>query len=549
MADTWKNKLYFGDNLDIMRRCIKPESIDLIYLDPPFNSKATYNVLFGEANGTQSAAQITAFEDTWHWGRESEEAYHELVTKGPKKLADLVQALRSFLGRNDMMAYLVMMAIRLVEMHRVLKPTGSIYLHCDPTASHYLKLVMDGVFGPHNFRNEITWRRRHGFSSAVHSSNRFGNCTDTVLFFAKSELAAFHPQYSKNSEEYQDYIKQYFKLRDPDGRLYQATSLTNPAYRPNLIYDYKGYKPPTNGWMITLEKMEQWDREGRIHFPKSKSGRLRRKSYADELKGMPIQNLWEDITQLGAHDAERLGYPTQKPEALLERIIKASSNPGDLVLDPFCGCGTTIAVAERLNRRWIGIDITHLAITLMKHRLEDAFGPELSPYEVVGDPKDLNSAKALAEHDRYQFEWWALGKVEARPAQDKKKGADTGIDGYIKFFDDYGEKAKTLIVQVKSGHVTVSQIRDLKGILEREKAVIGAFITLSEPTGPMKTEAAAAGFYEPEFFPGKKYPRLQILTIKELLEGKELQYPKMAPTTFKKAEGKSKKTGVQNSLF
>lgn len=539
------NKLYFGDNLYIMRNYIETESVDLVYLDPPFNSKATYNVLFAEKNGTSSSAQITAFEDTWHWDITAERTYHELVTEGPKKLADLVQALRSFLGQNDMMAYLVMMAIRLVEMHRVLKPTGSIYLHCDPTASHYLKLVMDAVFGAQNYVNEISWKRTTTKSDYRQSATNWPRVRDVILVYHKDhrQQATFAQPFTPYS---QDYLDKFYRFRDPDGRRYTLDKLTAPGSgtRGHPQYELLGV---IRHWVYGKEKMGQLLREGRVI--QSRPGTVPRyKRYLDEVQGVAIGDTWDDIGPIAAHARERLGYPTQKPEALLERIIRASSNEGDVVLDPFCGCGTTIAVAERLNRCWIGIDITHLAITLMKHRLEDAFGTE-TPYEVVGDPKDLNGAKALAEHDRYQFEWWALGKVEARPAQDKKKGADAGVDGYIYFFDDNSGKAKKIIVQVKSGNVRRDYIAILKGDMDREKAEIGALITLHNPTGPMKKEALDAGFYEPEFFPGKKYPRLQILTIKELLEGKELQYPKMAPTTFKKAEKKSKKAGVQETIF
>ena len=544
-----KNKLFFGDNLQIMREYIADNSIDLIYLDPPFNSKATYNVLYDEKNGTHSRAQITAFEDTWHWGIESESAYHEIVQQGPRKLADLILALRGFLGQNDMMAYLVMMAIRLVEMYRVLKSTGSLYLHCDPTASHYLKLVMDAVFGAKNFRNEIIWKRRYGSFSTVHMSNKFGSSTDTIFFYAKSDQASFTPQYSFNNPNYQEYVKRTFKHVDEQGRYYRIADLANPALRPNLIYEYKGYKPPKNGWAISREKMEQWDKEGRLYFPKDPNGRIQRRRFLDELRGKPVQNLWDDIEMISSQSAERLGFPTQKPEALLERIINASSNEGAIVMDPFCGCGTAISVAESLKRHWIGIDITHLAITLMKHRLNTAFGADLSPYEVIGDPKDLQGAMSLAEHDRYQFEWWALGKIPARPAQDKKKGADSGIDGYIYFFDDTSGIAKKIIIQVKSGNVNRGYIAALKGDLEREKAVIGALITLEEPTRPMKEEAVSAGFYEPEFLPGKKYPKIQILTIKELLEDRKLDYPRIAPeVTFKRAERKIDR-GEQGELI
>ena len=536
-VSSWKNKLYFGDNLDILREHVTSESVDLIYLDPPFNSKATYNVLFQEKSGERSAAQITAFEDTWHWGMESEYAYREVVKEGARKLADLIQAFRLFLGQNDMMAYLTMMAQRLSELHRVLKPSGSIYLHCDPTSSHYLKLLMDAVFGLKNYRNEIIWKRRYGTFSTVHTSNKFGSCTDSLLFYVRSEEALFHPQYSFNDKNYREYVERTFKHTDEKGRRYRIADLANPAPRPNLIYEYKGYKPPKNGWAISREKMEQWDKEGRLYFPKSPDGRIQRKRFFDELKGKPVQSLWDDIEMISSQSAERLGYPTQKPETLLERIIHSSSKEGDLVLDPFCGCGTSIAVAERLKRRWIGIDITHLAISLMRHRLRDTLGPELSPYEVIGDPKDLSSARALAEENRYQFEWWALGLVDARPAQDKRKGADRGVDGYINFFDDNSGKAKTIIVQVKSGGVTRSYIATLKGDREREKAPIGILITLEEPTKPMLEEAATAGYYEPEHFPGYQYPRIQILTIRELLDGKEAQYPRMAPpATFKRAQ-------------
>ncbi len=538
MNSEWHNKLYFGDNLEILRDHVGEESVDLIYLDPPFNSKATYSVLFKEKNGTASAAQVAAFEDTWHWDMSTQAAYQEVVTGGGK-IGALLDALRQFLGSNDMMAYLVMMAIRLIELHRVLKPTGSIYLHCDPTASHYLKLVLDAIFGAARFRNEIVWKRKTGRGETDRRAKRFGLSTDSILYYAEEDAAGPAPQYTFDDPAYRLYIEKAFRHVDADGRTYRIDNLASPSPRPNLMYEYKGYKPPDKGWAISKEKMEQWDREGRLHFPKSPQGRIQRKRFIDELKGKPVQNLWDDIGPIASQSKERLGYPTQKPEALLERIVQASSNEGDVVLDPFCGCGTTIAVAERLHRRWIGIDITHLAITLMKNRLEDAFGAELSPYEVVGEPQDVQSARALAEQNRYQFEWWALGLVEARPAQDKKKGADKGVDGLIMFFDDDSGKAKKIIVQVKSGHVTRSQIATLKSDMQEHKAEIAAFITLEEPTGPMKKEAATAGFYDP---PGllPAVARVQILTIAELLDGAKLDYPRIDVATFKKAPRRRK---------
>jgi site-specific DNA-methyltransferase (adenine-specific) len=527
------NQLFYGDNLDVLRRYIKDETVDLVYLDPPFKSNQDYNVLFAEKDGTAAAAQFRAFEDTWEWNQDAAGMYEQLV-EGGGKVSDVMQAFRRFLGTNDMLAYLTMMAPRLVELRRALKSTGSIYLHCDPTASHYLKLLMDAVFGPNDFRNEITWKRRVGMSSAVHESNRFGVCTDILLFYAKSEAALFHPQYNRDTPEYQEYIETRFTSVDENGRRFQPTSLVNPAHRPNLIYEYKGYQPPPNGWMISREKMEQWDKDGKLYFPKNKDGRIRRKSYADELKGMPIQNLWSDIAELNSQAQERLGYPTQKPEALLERIVKASSAEGELVLDPFCGCGTAIAVAERLKRRWIGIDITHLAIGLIKSRLRDAFGVEVAKsYEVIGEPTSLPDAAELAKEDPYQFQWWSLGLVGARRAE-QKKGADHGIDGRLFFHDEGGTgKTKQILLSVKAGHVNVSQLRDLRGVIDREKAEIGVLLCLEDVTKPMRTEAASAGFYKS---PWGNHPRLQILTIAELLEGKGIDYPHPAGNlTFKRA--------------
>jgi len=475
----WENQLYFGDNLEIMREHIPDESVDLIYLDPPFKSDQNYNVIFKERNGSNSRAQITAFEDTWHWGIESEKEYLELVETGPKKVADLMQSMRGFLGTNDMMAYLVMMALRLLEMKRILKETGSIYLHCDPTASHYLKLLMDAVFSAERFQNEIIWYYRRW----TNVSGKFQRMHDIILFFTKSDVYKFNTLYQPYSEK-------------------------------------------------------------TIHRKLSVDGITNLEEKRDIKKGIVMHDVWE-LPYLHSQSKERLGYPTQKPEELLERIIKASSDERETVLDPFCGCGTTITVAEKLKRRWIGIDITHLAISLMRYRLEDTFGPELSPYEVIGAPKDLRSAESLAKGDRTEFERWAVGMIKAMPY--KPKGADAGIDGYIYFHDDTSGKAKEIIIQVKSGHVGPSHIRDLKGVLEREKAQIGAFITLQEPTREMIKEAATSGFYECKV-QNKQYPKIQILTIEDLFNGKTLEYPRLRETTFKQAERKTKE-GNPGELF
>ncbi len=556
MAD-WKNKLYFGDNLDILREHVPDESVDLVYLDPPFNSNATYNVLFKEASGEGSAAQMYAFGDTWHWSIESEYAYRDVVTNGPKSLADLLQAMRSFLGQNDMMAYLTMMAQRMVELRRVLKPTGSIYLHCDPTASHYLKLLMDAVFGPRNFRNEITWQRTESHNTA----GKYGNVADILLFYAKSDEPVWNRGFHKYPDSEQRYGEQQlsrYRNVDDDGRRYRLENLTAPRPDSNSgKFEWRGTLPgPTRGWGYKLEQLEKWWAEGKIRAKRDGTPRTDGlKVYLDEAGGKPLQNVWTDIPRIPNTSSERLGYPTQKPESLLERIIQASSNEGDVVLDPFCGCGTTVAVAERLGRRWIGIDITHIAISLMKYRLHDTFGAQLSEYDVVGVPQDVASARALAtesQHDgRYQFEYWALGLVDARPGNNRRKGADAGVDGYINFFDDESGKAKTVLVQVKSGHVQRNIIATLKGDMEREKAELGLLVTLEPPTKPMVDEALAAGVYVPERFPDRQFLRVQIATIEDLLNGHGPDLPRLgladAPT-FRRAARRRATSSSQRML-
>ena len=485
------NALYFGDNLDILRRYVDDASVDLIYLDPPFNSNATYNVLFRERSGEESAAQITAFEDTWHWNWESDIAFREVVTQGPEKMGNLLSALRQFLGQNDMMAYLTMMAQRMIELHRVLKPTGSIYLHCDPTASHYLKLMMDAIFGYDNLCNEIIWHYRK-WSAGKYA---FQKNHDVILFYARSRSRdrTFNQLFMERAAST---LKRFGKSRIVSG------------------YDQSGRRVPSQ--------------------------------VADE-ESLGVRQ--DDVWEIGRVPPIKQLFPTEKPEALLERIITASSNEGDVVLDPFCGCGTATVVAERLQRRWIGIDITHLAVTLIRHRLQDTFGNELRPYEIVGQPTDTASAAALAEQDRYKFEWWALGLVDARPANDKRRGADAGVDGYINFFDDNSGRPKRIIVQVKSGHVNRGMVATLKGDMDREKAKIGAFITLQPPTEPMRQEALSASVYIPEHFPDQQYPRLQILTIADLFSGQRLAYPRGGvPATFRQAPRRRRSQGQQNTL-
>ncbi len=516
------NALYYGDNLKVLREYIPDGSVDLIYLDPPFNSKADYNVLFKEPTGEPSRAQITAFEDTWHWTDETERAFKEIVETAPANVVEMARAFRQFVGANDMMAYLTMMCIRLLELRRVLKETGSIYLHCDPTASHYLKILMDTIFGKKNFRNEIVWKR----TSAHNDPKRWGRVHDIILYYSKGDSYLWNTNYLPHNEEY----KERFRYSDLDGRKWTDDNLTAKGLSGGgYDYEYKGIR---SLWRVPYETMCRLDKEDRLHF--TNKGGIRLKRYLDELPGVPYQDLISDVPPINSQAAERLGYPTQKPEALLERIINASSNEGDIVLDPFCGCGTTITVAQKLNRQWIGIDLTHLAINLIKWRMKHMFYLEAKEdYEVIGEPEDLSGAMELAHQDRYQFQWWALSLIDARPYGDKKKGSDTGIDGFLYYFDDK-DKVHKGIVSVKSGKVGVKDIRDLGHVIDREKANLGILLTLERPTKDMVSEAVKKGFFTSAGF-GKDYPRLQILTVEEVLAGKQPQSP---PTisAFKRAQ-------------
>jgi len=513
------NVLYYGDNLDILRKYIPDESIDLIYLDPPFNSNRSYNVLFRESSGAGSEAQIEAFEDTWQWGPTAQGAYEEVVVGPHQKVARMLRAMVDGLGHNDVAAYLSMMAVRLVELHRVLKPTGSLYLHCDPTAGPYLRVLMDSVFGARNFVNEIVWKRSSAHSDVVQGARHFGRIHDTILFYSKSVERGWNTVHTPYDDPY---IARIYRYVDEDGRRYQTQPLHAARPGGDTLYDWKGKRPPPGRyWAFSKANMEKLQREGRIVY--SKTGVPRYKIYLDESLGAPAQDLWLDLLPVHNRPKERLGYPTQKSLALLERIVNASSNPGDIVLDPFCGCGTAVHAAHKLGRRWIGIDITHLAIGLIRRRMQDAF-PGIA-IEVIGEPVDLAGARELAQRDKYQFQWWALDRLGAQPVSGKKKGADKGIDGVIPFFAGPKEDYKRVIVSVKGGeHVNVAMVRDLKGVLEREKEPIGLLLTLAPPTKDMVTEAAAAGFYESEFWE-RKFPRIQILTIEEMLGGRRPDIP------------------------
>jgi site-specific DNA-methyltransferase (adenine-specific) len=538
------NQLHYGDNLDVLRREIADASVDLVYLDPPFNSNANYNILFKSPNGASADAQIEAFEDTWHWNDRAEDAFDQVARSGNTNAFERLRAMRAFLGENDMMAYLAMMAVRLIELHRVLKPTGSLYLHCDSTASHYLKLLLDGTFGADRYRNEIIWRRYSRPKGSQHVARKFGQSTDTIFFYSRENEYRFDLDRVRAALDDEQLARMY-PLQDEMGRYMSGPILRSGSMgaRPNLVYEYGGFTPGPAGWRMTRAKVAALDAAGDLYW--TSTGQPRRKVRPDAGQGMVVDNLWADIEALGSQAQERLGYPTQKPVALLERIIAASSNEGDVVLDPFCGCGTAVHAAQKLGRQWIGIDVTHLAISLIEKRMRAAF-PGVA-FTVEGTPKDLASAEDLARRDKYQFQWWAVSMVDAMPYGGKKKGADGGVDGIIYFKPD-GKRTEKAIVSVKGGdNVGVQMIRDLHSAMEREKAPIGVFVTKALPTAAMEREAAAVGRFHAEAT-GKSYPRLQIITLAELFRGTRPDIPLVDPgAAFRRAARET--TGKQASLL
>lgn len=568
------NQLFYGDNLEVLRHYIDDESVDLIYLDPPFQSAQDYNVLFEEKDGTAAPAQIQAFEDTWEWDAASHRAFDNVVSEGGD-VAEAMLAFRKFLGETDMLAYLSMLAPRLKELRRVLKETGSIYLHCDPTASHYLKMLMDAVFGPDKFRSEIIWKRTYAHSDTKQGRKIHGHIHDVILFYTKSDDWTWNPVYQPYDEEY---LESEYRHQTDEGRYYKETDLT--ANRPGGDTEYEWhvkrpeddpdarwepdfdeeYKNPKDGWeykavtpysgrywAYSKENMRKfWDEGRMIH---RRTGMPRLMQFADEMPGVPLQDIWTDINPISAKAKERLGYPTQKPQALLERIIRSSSNEGDVVLDPFCGCGTTITAAQALDRQWIGIDITHLAVNLMKHRLADTFGAGIeSEYEVHGEPETLGAAEQLAKEDPHEFEFWALGLVDARP-DEKSRGGDAGIDGKLRFKDPESGSWKEILLQVKAGSTGPKHVRELHGTINQEPdAEIGVLITMQDHTKGMKKAATSADFYES---PWRKHPRIQLFTVEELLEGRTtIDSPPLGQVggTYKTAPKHEKQKSEQNEL-
>lgn len=519
-----RSHLYFGDNLEVLREYVPSGSVDLVYLDPPFNSNRNYNVIFARSDRLSDAntAQIQAFDDTWRWSPVTEEQYHEMLAGAvPSRVADVVRALHALLGENDAMAYLVNMAPRLVELHRTLKATGSLYLHCDPTMSHYLKILLDAIFGAERFRNEIIWQRTGAKSVTVH---RLPSNHDVILGYTRSDAATWDTSASRiayDESALDDKTGSKYRHRDADGRLYRLDNLAGPNDpRPNLTYEFLGV---TRRWRWSKHRMEAAYQAGLVY--QSEPGRVPQlKRYLDEQLGRPLGDVWADIPPINSQAAERLGYPTQKPLALLERIMAGSTKPGDVVLDPFCGCGTTIDAAVRLDRQWLGIDITYIAVDLIRNRLQNTYGDGITEtYDVTGIPRDVASAQSLFSRSEFEFERWAVSLVRGTPNQ--KQRGDRGIDGVVQFYTDAKGQTGRVLLSVKGGkNLAPTFARDLIGTVETERAEMGTLITLAPPTRGIHDAVAHAGSYH---WPvtGGTYPRAQVLTVEALLEGRRMEAP------------------------
>ena len=515
--------LYCGDNLEILRDKIASETIDLIYLDPPFNSSRTYNLIFKDESG-QSEGQMLAFKDTWNWGESAKQAFEYLTNtvqqtrtaSVPEALVTLISAIKSGVGTNPMSAYLVEMAVRLLEMHRVLKPTGSLYFHCDPRASHYLKLVLDTIFGHDRCLAEVIWKR----TSAHSSAKRPGPVHDVLLVYTKTKKYVWNQQYQPYDP---DYIDLFFEMQDADGRRWKRMDLTGAGVRHGATGEpWRGINITAKGrhWAYRPSKLDALEKAKKIHWPEKANGMPRLKQYVDEMPGVPLQDVWTDIKPIHNLAVERVGFQTQKPVALLKRIIEASSNPGDVVLDPFCGCGTAVVAARKLKRDCIGIDIAWLAIAVIRSRVPDI--------PVINEPKERRALLELAhsENGGYKVQQWALQKVHAAPVGGGtvvKKGRDRGVDG-VRFFTENGGFPERILYSVKSGKVGPRDIRELRAVIDRDKAAIGILITLQKPTPDMKQEAVDVGYYASKLF-SRKYRRLQIVTTDQLLAGTQPDIP------------------------
>jgi DNA modification methylase len=506
------NTLYYGDNLDVLRQHIASESVDLVYLDPPFNSNATYNVLFKTHAGDESRAQIEAFDDTWHWGSQAEDEYREL-TQGPApvEVARFIEAMRTVLGTSDMLAYLAMMAPRLLELRRVMKSTASIYLHCDPTASHYLKLLMDAVFGGQCFRNEIVWHYQtfHGQVKRYWPKKH-----DTLLFYTKGPAWNFAQLFDTDVEDTIDGTR------------------------------WKAYLTPES--TIIGSNMPMQDTRFTRYYRRFVRQNGREPEEDDvvyDVKGQAVDTVW-DLKAVDPKDKERLGYPTQKPIALLERIIRASCPDDGVILDPFCGCGTAVDAAQQLGRSWVGIDITYIAVDLIIKRLRHRYGDEITgTFTTNGIPTDIEGAAALFTRNPFDFERWAVSFVNGEP--NEKQVGDRGVDGRIRFHRG-GSVTGLAAVSVKGGHqLNPAMVHQLVGALQQERADMGVLVTMSKPTAGMVTTAHAAGTYE-HAPTGNRYPRVQIITVPELFDGKR---PNMPTVILPYIKAKARPQSEAVSLF
>ena len=539
------NRLFYGDNLDVLRESIVSESVDLVYLDPPFNSNRSYNVIFGKdaRAGNGASAQIQAFDDTWHWTPVTGQQYQRYALAGEllPQVADALIGFRTLLGENDAMAYLVNMAPRLVKLHQVLKPTGSLYLHCDPTMSHYLKVLLDSIFGPTCFQSEVIWKR----TTAHNSAKRYGAVHDVLLYYVKDPK---HFTWNPVFQSYDDsYVESKYRFRDEKtGQLYRLSDMTGPGTRDgdsgkkwrdfNPTSIGRHWQPPSYCYwkyaqitgkdlaeLLLIDRLEELDHIGLVKWPDKKDGRPEHKRYLDDMPGVALQDVWTDIDPINSRAAERLGYPTQKPISLLERIISASSNDGDMVLDPFCGCGTTVDAAQRLGRQWIGIDITFIAVDLIEKRLRHAYGSSVTQtYEVDGIPRDMASAQSLFDRSPFDFERWAVSRINAQP--NVKQVGDKGVDGVARFYLDKTTNGRVL-ASVKGGKTIGPQfVRDLIGTVQTQKAQMGVLITMAEPTPGVLDAANHGGTYT---WPlnGQIFPKVQVVTIRDLLKGKRPDMP------------------------
>jgi len=538
------NQLFYGDNLDVLRRHVHAETVDLVYLDPPFNSNRSYNVIFNRHDvvADPDQAQIQAFDDTWKWSPVTEQQYVDYVSgELPTEVADALRAFHTLLGRNDAMAYLVNMAPRLVEMHRVLKPHGSLYLHCDPTMSHYLKVMLDAIFGADQFVNEIVWKRTTSHSSA----KKYAPVHDVILYYARGPRRTWHGPRVGYEESYLD---KYYRYDDGDGRLYWRNSLTAAGTRNGSSgQPWRGINVAATGqhWKFTTERLDELDAAGQIYWP-PKGGFPQIKRYRDELKGLAVSDIWTDIDRINQVAAERLGYPTQKPLALLERIIEASTDEEDVVLDPFCGCGTTVDAAQKLGRHWIGIDVTYIAVDLIEKRLKSTYGSDIDgTYEVLGIPRDQRAALALFGRSPFEFERWAVTLLNGRPNQ--RQVGDKGIDGVATFPLDARGAVGRVLISVKGGRqLNPSMVRDLGGTVATQQAEMGVLITNGQPTRGMVDEANHAGVYQHPHY-AQHFPRIQIVTVNQLLSGHR---PLMPPTSDPYRRARRVVTSAdQGSLF